>query len=201
MEIDVIARTRSREIEDLLAKKERDETLLNKVRDKAAEELDQMEYTSAMEATKAIDMAINSSRKITDQTINLQFITDVLEAITATITDEAMRHKLGIELRKIFQVNNMDLPVNFVQLKPITVQFDSKTIREVMTTDEIREELGLEPLGDEDTVEQDVKLSKVGMVDGKPVFSTIEEAEAYAKTLGCEGYHEHDLDGQTAYMA
>ena len=103
MEIDVIARTRSREIEDLLAKKERDETLLNKVRDKAAEELDQMEYTSAMEATKPIDMAINSSRKITDQTINLQFITDVLEAITATITDEAMRHKLGIELRKIFQ--------------------------------------------------------------------------------------------------
>jgi hypothetical protein len=42
------------------------------------------------------------------------------------------------QLRKIFQVNNMDMPVNFVQLKPITVQFDSKTIREVMTTDEIR---------------------------------------------------------------
>lgn len=104
-------------------------------------------------------------------------------------------------LRKIFQINNMDMPVNFVQLKPITVQFDSKTIREVMTTDEIREELGLEPLGDEDTVEQDVKLSKVGMVDGKPVFSTIEEAEAHAKTLGCEGYHEHEYDGKTSYMA
>ena len=101
------------------------------------------------------------------------------------------------QLRKIFQINSMDMPVNFVQLKPITVQFDSKTIREVMTTDEIREELGLEPLGDEDTVEQDVKFSKVGMVDGKPVFSTIEEAEAHAKTLGCEGYHEHDL----GYMA
>ncbi len=39
------------------------------------------------------------------------------------------------------------------------------------------------------------------MVDGKPVFSTIEEAEAHAKTLGCEGYHEHDLDGTTTYMA
>ena len=105
------------------------------------------------------------------------------------------------QLRKIFQINLMDMPVNFVQLKPITVQFDSKTIREVMTIDEIREELGLEPLDNEDTVEQDVKLSKVGMVDGKPVFSTIEEAEAHAKTLGCEGYHEHDLDGTTAYMA
>ena len=104
-------------------------------------------------------------------------------------------------LRKIFQVNNMDLPVNFVQLKPITVQFDSKTIREVMTTDEIRDELGLEPLDNEDTVEQDVKLNKVGMIDGQPVFSTIEDAEAHAKTLGCEGYHEHEYEGRTAYMA
>ena len=105
------------------------------------------------------------------------------------------------QLRKIFQINDMDMPVNFVQLKPITVQFDSKTIREVMTTDEIREELGLEPLGDEDTVEQDVKLSEVGMVDGKPVFSTIEEAEAHAETLGCKGYHTHEYGGKTAYMA
>tara|TARA_R100001509_G_scaffold54475_1_gene29855 strand:+ start:6781 stop:8790 length:2010 start_codon:yes stop_codon:yes gene_type:complete len=105
------------------------------------------------------------------------------------------------QLRKIFQVNNMDMPVRFVQLKPITVQFDSKTIREVMTTDEIREELGLEPLGDEDTVEQEVKFSKLGMIDGEPVFSTIQEAEAYAKTKGCEGYHEHEYEGKTAYMA
>ena len=105
------------------------------------------------------------------------------------------------QLRKIFQVNDMDMPVRFIQLKPITVQFDSKTIREVMTTDEIREELGLEPLGDEDTIEQDVKLSKVGMIDGEPVFSTIEEAEAYAKTKGCVGYHEHEYEGETAYMA
>jgi len=105
-------------------------------------------------------------------------------------------------LQTIFSVNNIDLPVEFVQLKPITVQFDSKTIREVMTIDEIRSDLGLEPLGeDEDTVEQDVKLSKAGMIDGQPVFTTIEEAEAHAKTIGCEGYHEHDLEGQTVYMA
>ena len=106
------------------------------------------------------------------------------------------------QLRKIFQINNMDMPVNFVQLKPITVQFDSKTIREVMTQDEIREELGLEPLGDEEVVsDETIDFSKVGMVDGKPVFSTIEEAEAHAKTLGCEGYHEHEYEGKTSYMA
>jgi hypothetical protein len=65
------------------------------------------------------------------------------------------------QLRKIFQINNMDMPVNFVQLKPITVQFDSKTIREVMTQDEIREELGLEPLGDEEVVDETLEFSKV----------------------------------------
>ena len=105
-------------------------------------------------------------------------------------------------LQTIFSVNNMDLEVEFVQLKPITVQFDSKTIREVMTQDEIREDIGLAPLeDDESTVEQDVKLSKVGMIDGQPVFSTIEEAEEHAKTKGCEGYHEHELEGETVYMA
>jgi len=105
-------------------------------------------------------------------------------------------------LQTIFSVNNMDLEVEFVQLKPITVQFDSKTIREVTTQDEIREAIGLAPLEeDEATVEQDVKLAKVGMIDGEPVFSTIEEAEAHAKTKGCTGYHEHELEGKTVYMA
>ena len=104
-------------------------------------------------------------------------------------------------LQTIFSVNNMDLEVEFVQLKPITVQFDSKTVREVMTQDEIREDLGLPPLGEEEAVDETLDFSKVGMIDGKPVFSTIEEAEAHSKTLGCSGYHEHEHEGATAYMA
>jgi hypothetical protein len=101
------------------------------------------------------------------------------------------------QLRKIFQINNMDMPVNFVQLKPITLEFTSQDLKAVMTEAEIREELGLEPLDIE--VRED--FSKVGMIDGKPVFSTIEEAEAHSKVLGCEGYHEHEHEGRTAYMA
>jgi len=101
-------------------------------------------------------------------------------------------------LHKIFQVNNMDMPVQFVQLKPITIQFDSKTIREVMTQDEIREEIGLPPL---DVEEETLDFAKVGMIDGKPVFDTIDEALASAKTLGCEGYHTHDYEGKEVYMA
>jgi len=96
----------------------------------------------------------------------------------------------------------MDLEVEFVQLKPITIQYDSKTLRQVVTQDEIRKDIGLPPLNeDEATVEQEVKMAKVGMIDGQPVFSTIEEAEAHAKTLGCSGYHEHEYEGRTAYMA
>ena len=89
------------------------------------------------------------------------------------------------------------MPVNFVQLKPITLDFTSQDLKAVMTEDEIREELGLEPLDIE--VRED--LSEVGTVDGQPVFSTIAEAEAHAKTLGCEGYHEHEYEGRTVYMA
>jgi len=104
-------------------------------------------------------------------------------------------------LHKIFQVNNMDMPVQFVQLKPITIQFDSKTIREVMTQDEIREEIGLAPLSEEESVEIKEEFARVGMIDGKPVFDTIEEALESAKSLGCEGYHSHDYEGKTVYMA
>ena len=101
------------------------------------------------------------------------------------------------QLRKIFKVNDMDMPVNFVQLKPITLEFTSEDLKGILTEDELREEMGLPPLD----VEVREDFSKVGMIDGKPVFSTIEEAEAHAKTLGCEGYHEHELDGRMAYMA
>jgi len=105
-------------------------------------------------------------------------------------------------LHKILQVNNMDMSVQFVQLKPITIQFDSETIRDVMTQDEIRAEIGLAPLEGQDVAEDfKEEFAKVGMIDGKPVFDTIEEALESAKTLGCEGYHTHDYEGKEVYMA
>ena len=102
-------------------------------------------------------------------------------------------------LHKIFQVNNMDMPVQFVQLKPITIKFTNQDLAGVLTSDEIREEMGYAPLDVDVDVRED--FSKVGMIDGKPVFDTIEEALASAKTLGCEGYHTHDYEGKTVYMA
>ena len=44
------------------------------------------------------------------------------------------------------------------------------------------------------------KYAQVGEIDGFPVFETIEEAIDEAKELGCEGYHEHELNGVKVYM-
>jgi len=85
-------------------------------------------------------------------------------------------------LAKIFKINNMDLPISFVQTKPITSKFSVEDMKSVMT-------------------QAEDEFSKVGMIDGKPVFDTIEEAEKHAKEIGCSGYHEHELEGKTVYMA
>ena len=103
-------------------------------------------------------------------------------------------------LRKLFAVNNMDMPISFVQLKPITLEFTSEDLKGVMTQDEIREELGLKPLN----VEIREDFAKVGsmVTDGVelPLYDSIEEAEAEAKRIGCKGHHEHKQDGKTYYM-
>ena len=104
------------------------------------------------------------------------------------------------ELRKIFKVNDMDMPVNFVQLKPITLEFTSEDLKAVMSETEIRNELGLAPLD----VEIREDFAKVGtmITDGVelPLYDTVEEAEAEAKRIGCKGHHEHKQDGKTYYM-
>ena len=58
-------------------------------------------------------------------------------------------------LQTIFSVNQMDLPVSFVQLKPITTRFTNQDLAAVMTQDEIREELGLGPLETDEVVVKD----------------------------------------------
>jgi hypothetical protein len=119
--------------------------------------------------------------------------------ILNTVVKPFQTHIIKV-LAKIFKINNMDLPISFVQLKPITSKFTIEDMKAVMTQDEIREELGLAPeLEKEEVVEED--LAKVGMIDGKPVFDTIEEAEKQAEKIGCSGYHEHEYEGKTVYMA
>ena len=45
------------------------------------------------------------------------------------------------------------------------------------------------------------KYSLVGFMDGQPLFSTTEEAESYADTIGCNGHHVHiNSSGVEVYM-
>jgi len=64
-------------------------------------------------------------------------------------------------LHKIFKVNNMDMPVQFVQMKPITTKFTNQDLAAVLTPNEIREEMGYEPLDVDVEVREDLsKTSK-----------------------------------------
>lgn len=110
-------------------------------------------------------------------------------------------------LSKIFAVNGINIPFSFVQAKPITSKFTIEDMKSVMTEDEIREELGLKPLNDEELTaddEDNYNLEKVGSIvsDGKelPLFDSIEEAEAEAERLGCSGHHIHTQDGKEYFM-
>ena len=71
-----------------------------------------------------------------------------------TVVKPFQEHILKV-LRKIFTVNNMDMPVRFEQLKPITTRFTNQDLAAVMTQDEIREELGLAPLKEDVVVNED----------------------------------------------
>jgi hypothetical protein len=63
-------------------------------------------------------------------------------------------------LRKIFAVNNMDMPVMFEQLKPITTKFTNQDLAAVLTPNEIREEMGYAPLDVDVEVREDLSSDK-----------------------------------------
>tara|TARA_R110002050_G_scaffold72714_1_gene156586 strand:+ start:103 stop:2127 length:2025 start_codon:yes stop_codon:yes gene_type:complete len=130
---------------------------------------------------------------------NVDELNAAFEVYLNTVVKPFQIHIIKV-LAKIFKINNMDLPISFVQAKPITTSFTIEDMRSVMTQDEIREELGLPALEQNQVVDED-EFNKVGMIDGKPVYNTKEEAIANAERLGCSGYHEHEYEGKTVYMA
>ena len=43
-------------------------------------------------------------------------------------------------------------------------------------------------------------MSIIGNIAGVPLFSTVQEAVAWAAANGLRGYHTHNLQGQVGYM-
>ena len=72
----------------------------------------------------------------------------------------------------------MNLPISIKQLTPITTKFDNETLKEVLTQDELRSELGLDPLEEgEKTAEDEVQMSQT---------PTDKEILAYLESLEVE---------------
>lgn len=90
-------------------------------------------------------------------------------------------------ISQILQTNNINLDIYFITLQPLEFTEDVVGI-------------------DADTKEKEtgVKMAKVATVITDnielPLYDSIEEAEAEAKRLGGEGYHEHTIDGTVRYM-
>ena len=100
-----------------------------------------------------------------------------------------------------FEIQRSDIEI--IPLKPIdTVDLTSDIILANLSRDEIRtmitDQTGLE-LEEEINVQAAPTFKSI-VQDGKPLYDTIEEAERVAKELGCEGYHEHEIDGKVWYM-
>ena len=85
---------------------------------------------------------------------NVDEMNAAFEIYLNTVVVPYQKHILKT-LYKIFEVNGMNLPISFVQAKPITSKFTIEDMKEVMTQDEIREELGLKPLTDEELTAED----------------------------------------------
>ena len=43
-------------------------------------------------------------------------------------------------------------------------------------------------------------LEPIAFLDGKPLFGTPLEARLMAEALGCEGHHEHIINGKKLFM-
>ena len=80
-------------------------------------------------------------------------------------------------LHKLFKVNKMDMPVQFVQLKPITTKFTNQDLAAVLTPNEIREEMGYEPLDVDVEVREDLtKMSEFTALES--FLDTLEDIPA-----------------------
>ena len=68
--------------------------------------------------------------------------------------------------KKLLAINGVALPISIKDVKPFNSKFDAETLKEVLTQDEIREELGYAPLEqEEETIAEEQNLSEYTELD------------------------------------
>ena len=68
--------------------------------------------------------------------------------------------------KKLLAINGITIPLSIKDVQPLNSMFDAETLKEVLTQDEIREELGYEPLeAQEETVAEEQNLAEYTELD------------------------------------
>ena len=68
--------------------------------------------------------------------------------------------------KKLLAINGVTIPLSIKDVQPLNSMFDAETLKEVLTKDEIREELGYEPLEvQEETVAEEQNLAEYTELD------------------------------------
>ena len=68
--------------------------------------------------------------------------------------------------KKLLSINGIAIPIYIQDVKPLNSMFDADTLKEVLTQDEIREELGYKPLeANEETVAEEQNLAEYTELD------------------------------------
>ena len=68
--------------------------------------------------------------------------------------------------KKLLAINGVTIPISIKDVQPLNSMFDAETLKEVLTQDEIREELGYEPLDvQEETVAEEQNLAEYTELD------------------------------------
>ena len=112
-------------------------------------------------------------------------------------------------IRKILAVNGIAIPISIEMAKPLNSIFDADTLKEVLTQDEIRAELGYAPLEkQEETVAEEVAMcnheieaSDVLEPSEENLIKYIDEIHEVEEDLIAEGYElveEEDVDEDEA---
>tara|TARA_R110000796_G_scaffold716_4_gene2705 strand:+ start:1105 stop:3150 length:2046 start_codon:yes stop_codon:yes gene_type:complete len=86
----------------------------------------------------------------------------------------------------VLAYNEIALNLYFTTLQPLEFTDVDKSIQD---KEDIEEETGVE-----------MTRFSLKMIDGKQAYETKEEAIAKAEEKGCEGYHEHEVEGQMWFM-
>jgi hypothetical protein len=125
-------------------------------------------------------------------------VSELSAAANFYVNTVCMPYQLHIEkvLRKIFAVNNMDMPISFVQLKPITLEFTNEDLKAILTEDELREQMNLPPLNEEVVVREDLSSDKTELEIYLDTLEDIPEDWELINEEVVDGEHQ-DFDYET----